>query len=118
MNDRVKKFEEFVNEGKNELSKDDIIKGNMIIADFLDLRYKNSDMYYIEEHEYPSDDSFFENATDCIYHKENLLYDYSWDWLEPVIELLEEKYSVKIEKDDDIKKTWMDVVNFIKSLNN
>ncbi|MFA5586369.1 MAG: hypothetical protein WDA02_07490 [Saccharofermentanales bacterium] len=109
-------IEKSVNESVN-LSKQDIIEGNVIIADYLGLRYKNSDTYYIEEHEYPSADSFWENDTDCIYHKENLLYDYSWDWLEPVIDELEKKYSVEFER-DDIKKTWLDVVNFIKQLNN
>lgn len=108
-------IEKSVNESI-KLSKREIIDGNVIIADYLDLRYKNSDTYYIEEHEYPSDDSFWENATDCIYHKENLLYDYSWDWLEPVVDELEQKYDVKFQK-EDIKKTWIDVVNFIKELN-
>jgi len=115
MIDKIKNFKQFVNENNDILSKDDIIKGNVIIADYLGLRYKNTDMYDIEDHEYPSADSFFDNAYDTIYHKENLLYHYSWDWLEPVIDLLEQKYAIKFEMSKDIKKTWNDVVNFIKT---
>lgn len=113
--DRVKNWKQFLNENNNILSKNDIINGNVIIADYLGLRYKNTDMYDIEAHEYPSADSFYDNATDTIYHKENLLYHYKWDWLEPVIDLLEQKYSIKFEISDDIRKTWIDVVNFIKT---
>lgn len=115
MINKVKNFKQFVNENNNILSKNEIINGNVIIADYLGLRYKNTDMYDIEDHEYPSGDSFYDNVTDTIYHKENLLYHYKWDWLEPVIDLLEQKYSIKFEISDDIKKTWIDVVNFIKT---
>jgi hypothetical protein len=98
------------------MNKLDIIEGNVIIADYLELRYYD-DVFYIENHEYPSSDSFFDNATDCVYHKENLLYDCNWDWIEDVINKIKKVDPNFDYNTDDIKDTWKKVIDFIKLKN-
>jgi hypothetical protein len=89
------------------MSKEEIIEGNVIIANYL------GHYYDVEKHEYPDMGSFFDNATDSIYHKSTLLYNYRWDWLEDAINEITKTNNFIYDK-NDINVAFKQVVEFIK----
>lgn len=95
------------------MTKEEIINGNVVIANYLNQHYYD-DYYDVENHEYPDGSSFFDNATDSIYHKSNLLYHYRWDWLEDVInKIIEVEPNFNYNK-DDILVAFSQIVSFIR----
>ena len=94
------------------MTKEEIINGNVVIANYLE-QHSYSDYYDVENHEYPDGGSFFEGATDTIYHKSNLLYHYHWDWLEDAINKIKETSSYFTYNENDIIVAFSQVVKFI-----
>lgn len=95
------------------MNKDEIIEGNVVIATYMD-QHAWGDNYEVEKHEYSDPSSFFENATDCIYHKSNLLYHYHWYWLEDVIfKIQETDNTFEVDYKDNIIKAFKNVVSWI-----
>ena len=97
------------------MTKEEIINGNVIIANYLN-QHDYDDYYDVENHEYPDGSSFFENATDSIYHKSNLLYHYRWDWLEDAIEEIQKTDKNFTYNENDITIAFSQVVRFIEGL--
>ena len=91
----------------------EIIIGNEIITNFLG-QHVYGDCYEVENHEYPDSSSFFDNATDCLYHKENLLYHCNWDWLMDAIEKIKEMdASFCVDPNLDILSSFFFVVDCV-----
>jgi hypothetical protein len=97
------------------MNRQQIIEGNVLIADYLKLR-SYSDVFYIENHEYPSADSFYNNTTDCYYQKENLLYHYHWHWLEDAIDEIKKEDINFVYNESDIIQAWEQVINYILTI--
>ena len=96
------------------MNKDEIIRGNVIIATYLG-QHDYGDYFDVVKHEYPDSSSFFENATDTVYHKSSLLYHYRRDWLDDAIEEIQKIDSdFEIKEDTDIIKAFKNVVSWIQ----
>lgn len=96
------------------MTKDEIIQGNVIIANYLK-QHDYDDYYDVEKHEYTDPYSFYENATDSIYHKSNLLYHYRWDWLEDAVEEIHKvDKNFAVDSKGDVIEAFKAVVEWIQ----
>lgn len=96
------------------MTSDNIIQGNVTIATFLK-QHVYDDYYNVEKHEYLDPGSFYEDATDSIYHKNNLLYHYRWDWLEDAVEEIQKiDKNFIIDTKGDIMEEFKIVIEWIQ----
>ncbi len=101
----------------NEMTKDEIIQGNVVIANYLK-QHDYGDYYNVEKHEYHDPSSFYENATDSVYHKSNLLYHYRQDWLDDAIdEIQKTDKNFTVEGKGDVMEAFKVVVEWIQCHN-
>ena len=99
------------------MTKDEIIQGNVVIANYLK-QHDYGDYYNVEKHEYPDPSSFYENATDSVYHKSNLLYHYRQDWLDDAIEEIQKTdKNFIVEGKKDMMEAFKTVVEWIQCHN-
>jgi len=97
------------------MNKEQIIEGNVVIANYLK-QHAYGDYFDVENHEYPDAGSFFENATDSVYHKSSLLYHYHWDWLEDAIRKIQEENPSFVYDSNNIDVAFSQVISYIKGL--
>lgn len=96
------------------MTKDEIINGNVIIATYLG-QHEYDDYFDVEKHKYPDLSSFYENATDTLYHKSNLLYHYRRDWLNDAIEEIQKvDNDFEVKEDVDIVEAFKTVIKWIQ----
>ena len=97
------------------MTKEEIIEGNVIIATYLG-QHAYDDYFDVEKHEYPDPFSYYENATDTLYHKSNLNYDWNWTWLDDAIEEIQKiDKNFKVDYSGNIINAFNKVISWIEN---